>query len=392
MFNRKQIIIALIITLYLLTLPTIALADQPIKLVVNGQEIQSDIQPRVINNRTYFPVRIVANSLGVTDNNIIWDGTANTVTLMNSNKVVQIKIGDNKILENGHKSIMDVTPQVINDRTMLPVAWIAGAFGYLVNWDNNTRTIAVTGTGTGPSTLTPIDTINTMTDKIEITSTNITLDPFKSKNITVTQNFGDKVISGFKNYNEVSVSCIRYPSLDNTTEYQLTGLKHGIDKIDFYFEDYNGNELGRKTINITINKNLGNGVVDRDLLDKFQSIDGFSSYTIVDGSFGDYIDINFEMNDYNSLREYLKIPKETRKSFLSKLLEELINIYGKDKIMINLSTYYAISFDTWSPSGSEWDDIASVGENGANVVHTNTGDLATYYRDIAGGDQEFLMK
>ena len=38
----------------------------------------------------------------------------------------------------------DVLPQIINDRTMVPVRAISEAFGCTVNWDNDTKTVEIT--------------------------------------------------------------------------------------------------------------------------------------------------------------------------------------------------------------------------------------------------------
>lgn len=140
----KKVSLVLFLSLIIFTFTTtIALADQSIKLMVNGQEIKSDIQPQVINGRTYFPVRVLANSLSVTDDNIWWDANAQTVTLMKGDTGIQMKIGDFKLFVNGKVTNMDVSPLVIQGRTMLPVSWLAGALGYTVGWDEGSQTINI---------------------------------------------------------------------------------------------------------------------------------------------------------------------------------------------------------------------------------------------------------
>lgn len=48
----------------------IAWASNPIKLIVNGQEIKTDIAPQLINGRVLVPVRFVAEALGA---KVEWD-------------------------------------------------------------------------------------------------------------------------------------------------------------------------------------------------------------------------------------------------------------------------------------------------------------------------------
>ena len=47
-----------------------ALADNPINLVVNGQAVQCDVPPVIINGRTMVPIRTVAEALGC---QVSWD-------------------------------------------------------------------------------------------------------------------------------------------------------------------------------------------------------------------------------------------------------------------------------------------------------------------------------
>lgn len=48
-----------------------------------------------------------------------------------------------KLLVNGKEIKPDVLPQVINDRTMVPVRWVAEALGLDVEWDQDARTVKI---------------------------------------------------------------------------------------------------------------------------------------------------------------------------------------------------------------------------------------------------------
>jgi hypothetical protein len=58
-----------------------ALADNQINLVVNGQTVQCDVPPVIINGRTMIPIRTVATALGCQVN---WDAITNTVSITTS--------------------------------------------------------------------------------------------------------------------------------------------------------------------------------------------------------------------------------------------------------------------------------------------------------------------
>ncbi len=55
--------------------------DQPY-MTVNGQRVELDSPAIIESNRTYLPVRAIANALGVSNDNIAWDAKTNTATLV----------------------------------------------------------------------------------------------------------------------------------------------------------------------------------------------------------------------------------------------------------------------------------------------------------------------
>lgn len=55
--------------------------DKP-SMTVNGQTVALDSPAIIENNRTYLPVRAIANALGVSNDNIVWDGATSTATLV----------------------------------------------------------------------------------------------------------------------------------------------------------------------------------------------------------------------------------------------------------------------------------------------------------------------
>ena len=50
-------------------------------MTVNGETVALDSPAIIENNRTYLPVRAIANALGVSNDNIAWDAATNTATL-----------------------------------------------------------------------------------------------------------------------------------------------------------------------------------------------------------------------------------------------------------------------------------------------------------------------
>ncbi|WP_085113690.1 copper amine oxidase N-terminal domain-containing protein [Thermoanaerobacterium sp. PSU-2] len=49
-----------------------------IKLVINGQQVSTDVPPQIVNGTTLVPIRVISESLGAKVN---WDGDTQTVTV-----------------------------------------------------------------------------------------------------------------------------------------------------------------------------------------------------------------------------------------------------------------------------------------------------------------------
>lgn len=125
-----------------------------IKLIVNGQNFQLETQPEVINYIIYFPVKDLANSLSINNDNILWNETEQKMILIKGDRTLEIQVGSNKLILNNNEFILDNIPKFINNKVMLPPSWITRAFGYNIVWKSDIFTVEITGTGTSPSTLT----------------------------------------------------------------------------------------------------------------------------------------------------------------------------------------------------------------------------------------------
>ena len=55
----------------------IAFAGSPIKLIVNGNQLHTDVPPQIINGRTMIPARPLAEAL---DANVDWDQTLKLIS------------------------------------------------------------------------------------------------------------------------------------------------------------------------------------------------------------------------------------------------------------------------------------------------------------------------
>lgn len=98
-----------------------------------------DQQPIILNNRTMIPIRAVSESLGW---NVSWG--ENIVTITNNSHTLILYIGKNYYTIDSVRKTMDVPAQIINNRTMVPIRFVAEAFGYNVGYDGSSDVKIVT--------------------------------------------------------------------------------------------------------------------------------------------------------------------------------------------------------------------------------------------------------
>ena len=113
-------------------------------MTVNGTEKPIDAEgsvPVVVNDRTLLPVRAVVEEMGGT---VEWKESTEQVTLTRGNDVIKMNIGSEKVTLNGEEHTLDAAPTLINDRTMLPIRFIAESFGFTVAWTEETQTVTIT--------------------------------------------------------------------------------------------------------------------------------------------------------------------------------------------------------------------------------------------------------
>lgn len=66
---------------------------------------------------------------------VLWEGETQTVTLHLKNSDVSMKIGSPFITVNGEESVLDTPPQTKNNRTMIPLRAVAENLGFSVTWE-----------------------------------------------------------------------------------------------------------------------------------------------------------------------------------------------------------------------------------------------------------------
>jgi len=109
------------------------------EIVVNSKIKTIDAAPIVENNRTFVPFRALAEAFGAT---VAYDEATQAVTAELNGTTVVMTIGSAEYTVNGVAKTADVAPFINGSRTMVPVRFVAEAFGIKVTptYDENGAT------------------------------------------------------------------------------------------------------------------------------------------------------------------------------------------------------------------------------------------------------------
>lgn len=144
MKNKKHIIPCLAGALIFTVAANICAADNEISIYINGNKLVSD-QPAIISNsRTMLPFRAVSEALGC---QVDWLPEEKTVLVTKADKKIILTINDNTAFISENNNITPYTlntPAVIyNNRTMVPLRFVAETLEYTVDWEPDSKTVYI---------------------------------------------------------------------------------------------------------------------------------------------------------------------------------------------------------------------------------------------------------
>lgn len=116
--------------------------DSGVKVVLNGSTMSFDQPPIIKDERTLVPMRAIFEALGA---EVTWYGDTRTVTAVKGDKTITMQIDNNVMYINGNPLTLDVPPQIMNERTLVPVRAVSESLDCTVNWDGNTQTVYIVG-------------------------------------------------------------------------------------------------------------------------------------------------------------------------------------------------------------------------------------------------------
>ena len=116
------------------------IATDEVTVKVDNENVVFDQIPLIINGRTLAPLRAIFEKLGAT---VEWNGETQTITSTKGDTVITMTIDKNEMYKNGEMIWLDVAPQIVGERTLVPVRAIAEAFNCDVTWDGENHTVNI---------------------------------------------------------------------------------------------------------------------------------------------------------------------------------------------------------------------------------------------------------
>lgn len=125
--------------LFLLLLPTHSVEAREVRILLDGNLVETDVAPIIEQDRTLVPIRFISESMGY---DVKWNQEAKEVTI-SGDKIIRLTVNKPAIQVAGETIPLDVAPKLVQDRTMVPLRAISEAFGLFVDWDHENYTVVL---------------------------------------------------------------------------------------------------------------------------------------------------------------------------------------------------------------------------------------------------------
>ena len=126
----------------MLVMSCVAMAEErPITVLVDGEIIEFDAQPKMVNDRVMVPMRAIFEKLGA---EVLWDPLFERV-IVNYNESDQLvmHINEQMVFKNGGLVYVDTPPFISESRTYVPLRFISETLGQSVEWSEATYSVYI---------------------------------------------------------------------------------------------------------------------------------------------------------------------------------------------------------------------------------------------------------
>jgi hypothetical protein len=117
--------------------------------VIDQKIVVMETSPYIKEGRTYLTLRYAVLGMGLSEDNIVWDGASKRIIMVNENINLQLTIGSKTMLVNNVPVSMEVAPEIKDNRTFLPIRPVAQVFGLQIEWNPTEKSVYLGFLGEG---------------------------------------------------------------------------------------------------------------------------------------------------------------------------------------------------------------------------------------------------
>ncbi|HJV47127.1 MAG TPA: N-acetylmuramoyl-L-alanine amidase family protein [Bacillota bacterium] len=133
-----------VLFLWILCLSVVGYAEsssQPtVQLIIEGNQISSDVPPKLLDGHTYVPIRVIANNF---NSQVGWDNDQRKVSIQGDGIQLTMQIGNPSAVVNGKEVTMEVPPMIDGGRTLVPLRFVGESMGTNVGWEQESQTVII---------------------------------------------------------------------------------------------------------------------------------------------------------------------------------------------------------------------------------------------------------
>lgn len=118
-----------------------AAAEPEIALFLNGVQVKPAVPPYIdANGRTMVPLRFIMEYMGA---RVDWLEKERGIVVTRGSTTLKMWIDSRQAYVNGQSLLLDTTPVLKGDTTMVPVRFVSQAFGGRVEWQEATQSVKI---------------------------------------------------------------------------------------------------------------------------------------------------------------------------------------------------------------------------------------------------------
>ena len=142
----KKLLSVILVLGIMMSMCTLASAEEDVTVTVDGMKVVfPDAQPFVdMRDRTLVPLRFVSEAMGA---KVCWEGDTKTVVIDKDKENIRYTIGQPIAYLNGEMLTFDTYGMLKENRTFVPLRFIAEMLSCDVDWIESERTVVIKSSG-----------------------------------------------------------------------------------------------------------------------------------------------------------------------------------------------------------------------------------------------------